>query len=219
MACRKEPSPSSNGQGRSAADADALWAFAPDGTILGIVATPRALQLTEGGLVAIRKLVQTAPELAVLEQAARGRARLDRGGGPVTSLADLGLSHDRGAATFVTNNGDGGLVIVPVADRDKFLARVGGQRGTASDTIGELTCKPIKDLLRVREARGDVRPRSARVPTLASSSTSSRRAATSRSPRTASCRSASLEGLAVVAQLERGAIVLRGAIQGVRRSP
>ncbi len=212
IACRKDPT-SSNGQARSTADADALWALAPDGTILGVVATPRALQLAEGGLVAMRKLFQTAPELAVLNTQIEGALATIGDGGAITSLADLGLNHDRGAAYFVTDGGDASLMIVPLGDRDKWLARTGGKRGAASDTIGDMTCKPLQEVYACAKPEamfGRIgKGRDARTPLdLVKARGEVEIASNGKLP------FGKLEGLAIVAQLERGAIVLRGAIRG-----
>ena len=48
----------------STAEQDALWKLAPDGAIVGIVVSSRGLSSLESGWLAVRNLIQTAPELA-----------------------------------------------------------------------------------------------------------------------------------------------------------
>src|SRR5580704_16695032 len=48
----------------STADQDALWKLAPDGTVLGIVASPRALAMTEHAWGDVRAFMGATPELA-----------------------------------------------------------------------------------------------------------------------------------------------------------
>jgi hypothetical protein len=136
-ACHKPPPP--------AADADALWDLAPDGTELGIVATPRALALASHALDTVRALAAThdfAPYKDQVDDVIRGLF-----GSPDATLADTGLTTARGFAMFITH--DGVVGAIPVADRAKFVALKHGtlgSGGSASDTINGASCKPVRDL-------------------------------------------------------------------------
>jgi len=140
-ACHKSPPPG--------ADADALWDLAPDGTEMGIVATPRAMTLASHALDTVRALVAT-PDFAPVKP---GFDEIVSGivGKPDATLADAGLATDRGFAVFVTH--DGVIGAIPVADRAKFVALKhgslgsagsGGSAGSASDSINGATCKPVR---------------------------------------------------------------------------
>jgi hypothetical protein len=140
-ACRKEPG--SDRAGVSTADVDALWALAPAGTGVGIVASPRALALVDGAKTRLLETLRSAPELSGLAQQLESAMR-DEFGTTELSAAALGLSLDKGFALFSV--GEGRVLVLPVADRDKFLATAKGTKGTDTDTLGELTCKPAKGL-------------------------------------------------------------------------
>ena len=120
------------------ADVDALWALAPDGTQLGMVASPRAVGLALRGVSALRELA-TQPDLepvrGQLELLARGLFGTTEG-----SPADAGFA-ELGFAMFAT--GDGIIGVMPVADRDKFMTSKHGQRGSAEDTIEGNICREI----------------------------------------------------------------------------
>ncbi|CAN5889830.1 hypothetical protein BH11MYX3_BH11MYX3_14610 [soil metagenome] len=128
----------------STADADALWAMAPEGATVGVVASPRAVAMTEHAWLDVRALLATAPELAPLN-AMLGAQIAQVLGKPDVTLADLGLTSSKGGAFFVTPGG-GGIAIVPVGDRDKFIAATHGTKGSDSDSIGNTTCKTIKSV-------------------------------------------------------------------------
>lgn len=120
-------------------DVDALWDLAPDGTELAIVASPRAVDLTFRAIDALRELVKhpdfvpARPQLYALTKAMFGS--------DTATPADAGFSTDKGFAMFAT--GDGVLGIMPVGDRDKFMASKQGQRGSAEDTLDGNTCREI----------------------------------------------------------------------------
>lgn len=133
-ACHKSPP--------AGAEADALWDLAPDGTELGIVATPRALMLASHALDTVRQVVQ-APDFAPYKDAVDGVVS-GLFGKPDATLADAGLTTDKGFAMFVTK--DGVIGTIPVADRDRFVALKHGSKGSASDTINGATCKTLKGL-------------------------------------------------------------------------
>lgn len=133
-ACKKGPAPG--------ADADSLWDLAPDGTELGIVATPRALTLASHALDTVRQ-VTASPDFARVKEAVDDVVA-GLFGKPDATLADAGLSTDKGFAMFVTK--DGVIGTIPVADRDKFVALKHGTKGSAADEINNATCKPINGL-------------------------------------------------------------------------
>ena len=133
-ACKKGPAPG--------AAADSLWDLAPDGTEMGIVATPRAVSLANGALDTVRKLTAT-PDFAPYKTAVDGVVA-GLVGTPDATLADAGLTTGQGFAMFVTK--DGVVGAIPVADRSKFVALKHGSAGSASDTINGATCKPLRGL-------------------------------------------------------------------------
>jgi hypothetical protein len=123
---------------------DSLWDLAPDGTELGIVATPRAIDLG-------RRALETARKLAATPDFTRFQGQIDDVvtgllGKPDATFADAGLATDKGFAMFVTK--DGVIGAIPVADRDKFLSLKHGTRGSggSADSINGATCKPVKSL-------------------------------------------------------------------------
>jgi hypothetical protein len=124
-------------------DVDALWDLAPDGTQLGIVGSPRAVGLTLRGVAAIRELM-AQPDLAPAKPQADMLAKALFGSENATA-EDAGFSGTKPFAMFAT--GDGVIGIMPVVDRDKFMASKHGQRGSGSNTDDKLlenTCREIK---------------------------------------------------------------------------
>lgn len=125
----------------SSAATDALWALTPAGARGGLVASPRAVGLAEDTFAMVRAFLDATPDVAPLkEQLDEALART----GGSSKLADWGLARDKGAALFLLN--DGMVAILPVANRDAFLAKAGGKRGTDTDTIDTTVCKPTKDV-------------------------------------------------------------------------
>jgi hypothetical protein len=123
------------------ADVDALWDLAPDGTQLGIVASPRAVGLGFRGLAAAREAVKQPDfELAKPQLDAVLTSMF---GSESASPQDAGYSHDRAFAMFVTGNDEGVLGVIPVGDRDKFIAAKHGKRGSGEDTIDTNTCRQL----------------------------------------------------------------------------
>lgn len=181
-----------------AAERAALWALAPSTAGFAVVITPRGLELAERAIAVLRTVAAATPDAAVDTPLAPLRAALDR----VATRAAYGFSPDGGAAVFI---GPRGLVLVlPVADRARWLAQVGGTAGPDGDLLGALRCRsrggryicaaPGADadpigaevagaLVQQLDARGDLEMIQARADTL---------------------------GFAVAAQLEPGAITVRG---------
>jgi hypothetical protein len=123
------------------ADVDALWDLAPDGTELGIVASPRAVDLAFRGLAAARALTaqpDLAPAKDQLDAVAQGMF-----GSTSATPEEAGFATTKPFAMFVTN--DGVIGVMPVGDRDKFMAMKKGQRGSAEDTLEQNTCRMIGD--------------------------------------------------------------------------
>ena len=210
--CKKkasEQAPPSPSAPTSTAELDALWALAPDRAVFGAVISPSAVGRLEAGALEVNKLFAVAPDLAPIKQ------KLDEGmqevfGTTNPSLAAAGLTATKGMAIFVAEGSERPIIILPVADRDKFLAITKGTKGTDSDTIKRATCKTVKNVyacarspelfdrlgkgnmseqLKLAGARGDIEV-AGTVPD---------------SPIV----------FGGVAQLARGSVVVRGAVKGI----
>jgi hypothetical protein len=194
----------------STADVDALWALAPAGTEFGVVASPRALGLLDGAKTRLLANLRAAPELASLAQQVE-RGLVDELGTSDLSPAAHGLSLDKGFAMFAVK--DGRVLVLPVANRDTFISAAKGTKGTDTDTFDDLTCKTIKgvyacakpaslldglgangrrDGAKLVGARGDVEI-----------------AGTAPGP-------SGPISFAIVGQLDRGALVMRIAVNGIK---
>jgi hypothetical protein len=121
-----------------AAAVDALWELAPDGTQLGIVASPRAVGLGFRALAAARELTKQPDFNLVKPQIDAVSASLF--GSDTATPAEAGFAVDRAFAMFDT--GEGVIGVMPVGDRDKYLAAKKGTRGSAEDTLDGTTCRP-----------------------------------------------------------------------------
>jgi type IV pilus assembly protein PilA len=144
MGCKKKPADSvenATGAPASTVEIDALWALAPEGATIAIVASPRAVAMAEHAWLDVRRLLATAPELSSINTMLGKELQQIFAKQDVT-LADLGLTPTKGGAFFVAPGG-GGIAIIPVGDRDKFLAAAHGTKGADSDTVGKATCKTI----------------------------------------------------------------------------
>ncbi|HEY1549133.1 MAG TPA: hypothetical protein VGG28_15015 [Kofleriaceae bacterium] len=127
--------------GGKVGDCDPLWDLAPAGTEVGIVASPRGLELgldaftTAAQLVATPDFTGLSPELEVVSAALFGA--------PGASPTDAGMAASPGFALFISNAGV--IAIMPVVDRDKFLASKHGTAGSGSDAdqIGDKPCKTL----------------------------------------------------------------------------
>jgi hypothetical protein len=189
--------------------ADALWALAPEGTKVGIVVTPRGLSMVEHGWQDIHSFVEKAPELAPIAKQMDDKLREVTGGAADIKLADYGLTADKGGALFVLGP-DEVVMVVPVGDRDKFLAKANGHKGSDADTLKNATCKTVHDVYACAttdalfakigkggalkdklESRGDIEIVAEGVPNMP------------------------MKSAAGVVQLERGQIVVRGTLVGL----
>lgn len=210
VACKNGGGDSRRGEPSSTADVDALWKLAPAGTMVGVVASPRALQMFEHAVLDIRTFITKAPDLAsVAAEIEKELSKLPTG--QDLRYAAMGLSTEKGAAVFIGKSGE--VVILPVVDRDKFLAFMHGTRGDKEDLIpdggmctqihGVYACGSREMLdkigsgdivngLALAHARGDIEVVVRDVPN-------------------------GPPGLAVagVIQLERGGFTIRGAVDGV----
>jgi len=189
-------------------EADALWALTPEGAQLGIVATPRALAMLEHGWADVHAFVDKAPDLAPIAKAMDAQLA-ELTGAPDFKLADYGLTSEKGGAVFVIGP-EQVVMVVPLADRDKFLAKAGGTKGTDADTIKKATCKTLQSAyvcasnaelfgklgrgqLRDKlDARGDIEVVAEGIPGMP------------------------MKTAAGVVQLERGAATVRGTLSGLR---
>ncbi len=140
VACKKE-SPSKAGTPASAAAVDALWALAPAGTEVGVVASPRALGLLDAAKTRLLENVATMPEAKQLKDMI-DEGLMETFGSTDLDLAAHGLSVEKGAALFATK--DGKVNVLPVVDRNKFIAWVKGTKNGDVDTFADLTCKTVQ---------------------------------------------------------------------------
>lgn len=129
----------------STSDQDALWALTPDKAFVGIVVSPAAVGKLEAGALDVNKAFAAAPDLAPFK-AKMDEALTEVLGTANPSLATAGLTSQKGFAVFGAEGVDSPIVILPVADRDKFLAVVKGTKGTDGDTIKKATCKTVKNV-------------------------------------------------------------------------
>jgi hypothetical protein len=136
------PSPSAPA---STAELDALWAKAPDGAIGGFVMSPRAIGMLEHGWHDLHAFLKTFDAFAPAEQgmaAELGKVGLSTD----FAISDLGLAPGKGLAVFAVHDGKDGVMLLPVADRDKFLATVKGTKGASAgepDKMDDMTCKSV----------------------------------------------------------------------------
>lgn len=119
---------------------DTLWDLAPDGTELGIVASSRAVTLALDAIAAARNVAATQPDLAPLKPQLDLLAKAMFGSETATP-ADAGFGA-KPFAMFAT--ADGVIGVMPVADRDKFMAAKRGTRGSNEDTLETNTCRELR---------------------------------------------------------------------------
>ena len=188
------------------AEQDALWKLAPDGAMFGLVASPRGLQMTEHAWSDVRAFMGATPELApVLAQI--GAAL----GTPDLTPASFGLTTSKGAAVFFVGPAKG-IAILPVADRDKFIASVHGTRGPTTDSIDKDTTCTITHGVYACASDPSLFDRLGKGEFSAS-------AANARGDIEIAAHDLPIDGkptsFAAVAQLVRGGFILRGAVSGL----
>ena len=143
-ACHKDKTSSSSpGAPVSTAELDALWAKAPDKTMVGIVVSPRGITMMDHAWRDVHAFLKSIPEFAPAEQ--EMTAELGKLGlASDFQLADVGLGPAKGGAMFVDADDAHHLyTIIPVVDRDKFLAKAKGTKGTDVDKLDKTVCKTI----------------------------------------------------------------------------
>ncbi|MGE5187000.1 MAG: hypothetical protein ACM31C_33345 [Acidobacteriota bacterium] len=146
-ACHKDKSSSSSptsgpGAPASTAELDALWAKAPDNAMVGFVASPRAIEMMEHAWHDVHAFLKTIPQFAPVDQ--EMTAELAKIGlAPDFTFADVGIGPAKGGAVFVADDGKAMFAIIPVVDRDKFVAKAKGTKGADFDKFEKNVCKPI----------------------------------------------------------------------------
>jgi hypothetical protein len=119
---------------------DALWAKAPAGATIGVVVSPRGIAMLEHAWTDVHGYLKTFPEFAPAEHEMATDFAED---GLTTdlTLSALGLAPGKGFAVFV--KGEHVLMLIPVADRDRFVKISEGTRGADGDHIDDFVCKPV----------------------------------------------------------------------------
>jgi hypothetical protein len=118
------------------AEQDALWALAPAGAEVGLVASADGVAAIDHTLANLRDVVHT-PKL---------RFVLDGLGTDDLTLANFGLAPDHPTALFMAGDE---IVVLPVADRERLAARLGRSHGGLPCTTvgGKLACATSAGLL------------------------------------------------------------------------
>ncbi|MEO8698889.1 MAG: hypothetical protein ABI867_02565, partial [Kofleriaceae bacterium] len=127
--------------GRPTISQDQLWGLAPEGAGGGIVASPHAIGMIEDGVLSLRSFMEKAGlEMDQLEEQIDGV--LAPFGGHKATLAEMGLTRTKPGALFIAP--DGMVAVLPIADRDAFLAKANGTKSPTVDgidKIGNASCK------------------------------------------------------------------------------
>jgi type IV pilus assembly protein PilA len=148
VGCKKEPAaPGVEAPAApSTSELDALWQLAPDGAQIGVVGSPRGLAMLERGAVAIDAMLAAAPDLAPLHRKVL-EAWTHATGSSTLGLAALGFSANQGFAMFGSDANKAALVL-PVVDRDRFVALLHGHRGDVDifdqEPLKGTVCKPFR---------------------------------------------------------------------------
>lgn len=116
---------------------DALWALAPKGWTSGVVVAPHGVALLDRAVARLYSLVAKLDGLAYVAHTIERELHWK----PGDTLGDHGLTSEKGAALFLHEAQL--VVILPVNDRGRFVAKVGGQRQGEFDQLGPLRCKPV----------------------------------------------------------------------------
>lgn len=118
---------------------DELWALVPERARGAIVISPRGITMLERGAREVLAMIDSSPDFALVKtQLAEWLAPV---GGALPQLADMGFSSAKGAALFVMK--DGFIAVLPVINRDAFLAKVEGTKGKV-DTIHTGVCRFVR---------------------------------------------------------------------------
>jgi acetyl esterase/lipase len=191
---------------------DLLWALAPEGATLGLVVSPHGVAMLERGAVAVQELLGSSPDFASIHgELMRGLLRVLGSMNP--TLTGFGMIHDQGFAVFVVDDDQLALVL-PVGDRDRFLAAMHGSKGADGDVVGSWVCKTLNGRYVCVQRRG-VLGKLGR-----GGLDAMRRIAGARGDIEVAGRGF-LEPLSqsiiAAAELQRGAVIVRGTLGGVAR--
>ena len=114
---------------------------APKAANVGVVITGRGLDHIDRAVATVKTIAARFPggqgvvkEIDVARQKLRGTAATD---------AEAGIDPKKGAALFADAQGDWSVMVVPVVDRDRFLATHGGKKEGDIDRLDKAVCKPI----------------------------------------------------------------------------
>ncbi|MEO8846320.1 MAG: hypothetical protein ABI591_26880 [Kofleriaceae bacterium] len=132
VACHKEAT--APGGPASTAEVDALWKLAPEGAVIGAVASPQAMQMAEHGYSDVTKFLGAIPEVAPALAKLAADMKRDLGTDLLTFDA-IGMSSKKGGIALFMTSDKRGLMVLPVADRDKFLKAIHGTKGDQVDTF------------------------------------------------------------------------------------
>ncbi|MCE9572038.1 MAG: hypothetical protein K8W52_02660 [Deltaproteobacteria bacterium] len=202
-ACATAPRPTPTPTPSAGSPADALWALAPARPRLAIVLTPRALALIDRGAATLREVLARTPALTSIARTIDAQLAVLLGG-PSASFSDLGIDPSRGAALFLDSAGDP-VIALAIRDRARVEAWLGRGR------LGALTCGTVATFAVCASSpaalaalgHGVAPPAVATVGARGDLEIYARRATGS---------------VAIVGQLDRGELVLRGVVTGVPSS-
>jgi type II secretory pathway pseudopilin PulG len=217
LGCHKDgasgSSPVMPGAPASTAELDALWALAPANLRFGLVVSPRAVAMLDHAWHDVHAFARTLPMFAPLEkQLATALAEVGRP--PDATLADFGLGPSKGAAMFVVGDGDKTIGILPVVDRAKFVAATKSHSEGDFDRLETSWCKPVAGgYYACADKREDLQ-------SIGNGNEAARSALAAAKARgeIEVVLTAPIQ-LAVVAQLARGAVVVRGMAAGLPEMP
>lgn len=218
VGCKKEPAaslepPATPTAPASTEEQDALWKLAPVGAMFGFVASPRGIALVERSMIALQALGAEAPEFAPLLRPVEDKLRRVIGT-PRFLLADVGLTRDKGFAAFIA--GDSSLVMVlPVGNRDTFLAKLHGTKTADGDELGGSLCRTIENryvCVQHRELFTKLGGAGLEAARAAAGARGDLEFASGGAPGSENTH------IALAAQLAPGAVIVRGAIGGMPRS-
>jgi type IV pilus assembly protein PilA len=122
---------------------DPLWALAPADVDVALVIADRAAASVQTGLVTVVHALEQSPVTAQLAREIResltvaGIDLLDQ-----AKLAAVGIDLGRGAAFFMSKTGP--VAVLPVGDRAKLVAAVGGKSEAGVDRLkSDMVCKDL----------------------------------------------------------------------------
>ena len=204
--CHKDAAPLAEPHApASTAELDALWAKEPAGATIGVVVSPRGLTMLEHAWHDVHGFLKSSPAFAPVEQE-MASALADEKLTTDLTLASLGLAPGKGFAFFLDAH-QHGVALLPVVDRDRFLAVMHGTKGPDSDRIEDAMCKPLDGWYACADGPGMLN-------TLGKGELRKELAAVGARGDIEAVVTAPAKGAAVV-QLARGSLVVRGVVDGV----